>query len=181
MADTDMPDLGAVLGTLDAGWWRADLRGGAVDSSPNVPALLGFPPGHRLVVDDLRTHRPWPSGVWRKYESIYASSDGVLRSHLVAVRDERGELTSVFGVETLDHGGRLVVPLPDGGNSASDVDADAQLLQDILAIQPAMVVRYRADGVVEWCNEAYAAHFLRTPPEVVGLSWVDLGVEYGHD
>jgi signal transduction histidine kinase len=110
----------------------------------------------------------------------YASAGGVLRSHLVAVRDEHGELTAVFGLETREHAADVAVALsPDG--PATDVDADAQLLQDILSIQPAMVVRYRADGRVEWCNEAYAAHFLRTPPEVVGLSWVDLGVEYGHD
>jgi signal transduction histidine kinase len=181
MADSDAPDLSEVLGELDAGWWRADLRGTSVNSSPNVPVLLGFPAGHRLVVDDLRTHRPWPGGVWRTHESVYASSDGVLRSHLVAVRDERGELVAVFGLETLDHVGELVAPVVDGASSSTDVDADAQLLHDILAIQPAMVVRYRADGLVEWCNEAYAAHFLREPAEVMGLSWVDLGVDYGHD
>ena len=59
--------------------------------------------------------------------------------------------------------------------------ADAQLLRDILAIQPAMVSRFTTDGRVVWCNDAYAAHFLRTPGEVIGASWVDLGVELGHD
>ena len=181
MPDIDVEDLGAVLGELDAGWWRVDLRGDRVNSSPNVAALLGFPDDHALTPDEMRTHRPWPGGVWRKYECTYASSGGVLRSHLVAVRDEHDELTAVFGLETREHGVELPVPLATHSGTVSDVDADAQLLQDILSIQPAMVVRYRADGRVEWCNEAYAAHFLRAPSEVIGFSWVDLGVEYGHD
>lgn len=181
MPDIDVADLGAVLGELDAGWWRVDLRGHRVDSSPNVAALLGFLDDHVLTPDEMRAHRPWPGGVWRKYETTYASSGGVLRSHLVAVRDEHGELTAVFGLETREHGAEVPVSLTTQGSPVADADADAQLLQDILSIQPAMVVRYRADGCVEWCNDAYAAHFLRTPAEVVGQSWVDLGVEYGHD
>jgi signal transduction histidine kinase len=172
MPDIDTRALIAVLGELGAGWWRADVRSGRVEASTNTLKLFGRPEGTEITLDELRLARPWPEGAWRKYETTYGAAGGV-RTLMVAARDEHGGLVAVFGLETLDQPSPLEV--------STDADADAQLLHDILAIQPAMVVRYGSGGHVMWCNDAYAAHFLRTPPEMIGVSWVDLGVEFGHD
>jgi signal transduction histidine kinase len=66
-------------------------------------------------------------------------------------------------------------------HTQAQVFADAQLLSDILAIQPALVSRFTFDGHVVWCNDAYAAHLFCTPAEVIGTTWVDHVVELGYD
>ena len=59
--------------------------------------------------------------------------------------------------------------------------ADAQLLSDVLALQPALVSRWSADGTVIWCNDAYARSFGLDPAEMIGRNWMDRAEQLGHD
>lgn len=61
------------------------------------------------------------------------------------------------------------------------VYADAHLLRDVLALQPALASRWAADGTILWCNDAYAMSMGLTPAEMIGQSWIERRLQLGHD
>ncbi len=169
------PDLAAVLGRLGAAWWRLHVPSGEVSCSPNCGEVLGF--DGVPTADVVRAVRPFPEGTWRTLESVHAGLNGGVRSRLTCARDDRGEVVEVVGLElpfSTDVARRAEESQPD-------LPPDGQLLRDILDLQPALVDRFRLDGEVVWCNEAYAAHLARTPDEVVGRKWPALVAEMGFD
>jgi PAS domain S-box-containing protein len=138
--------------------------------------VLGLDDDAPLDAATLDRVRPFPPSAWRTFEAVYRSAVGPVRSRIVSTIDDQGRLVGLFGLELADTGG-------DDANRA-EVDplfADTQLVHDILALQPALVTRYTVDGVVVWCNEAYAEHLGLTPDEMIGASWVEQAAVLGFD
>jgi len=171
------PDLAAVLGQLGAAWWRIDLASGAVSLSSNCVDVLGLAPGAVPSVEMLRLVRPFPDGQWRTLESVHSGPNGGVRSRLTCTRDAAGLALEVVGLELPFSSDVVVRP----SRSTADVSPDGQLLRDILDLQPALVDRFRLDGEVVWCNEAYATHLGRTVSEVVGNRWTEMVAEMGFE
>ena len=179
MNEIDPEGLADSLVELGAAWWSLHLPTGRLQMSANCPQVLGLAPGVPLTEERLRSMRPFSTRGWVTFEAVYRSADGRVRSRLAARTDDHGAVTDVFGLE---------LPFSTATDSASvdqsgdtDADADAQLLRDIFEMQPAMAARYRPDGTVVWCNEAYAAHLGATPAGLRGRRWIDLAAGRGYD
>jgi signal transduction histidine kinase len=177
MVNARDPDLASVLGQLGAAWWRIDVPAGSVTVSSNCAEVLGLPPGHTLTTDALRAARPYPDGQWRTLESVHPGPNGGVRSRVTCVRDAEGAALEVVGIELPFSSDVVARP----SRSPADVSPDGQLLRDILDLQPALVDRFRFDGEVVWCNEAYAAHMGRTVSEVVGNRWPEMVADMGFE
>jgi PAS domain S-box-containing protein len=67
---------------------------------------------------------------------------------------------------------------PDDEASRS---AEAELLNDVLALQPALICRWLADGTVLLANEAYAGALGRSAANLVGQNWVIEAARMGQD
>jgi signal transduction histidine kinase len=59
--------------------------------------------------------------------------------------------------------------------------AEAELLSDVLALQPALVCRWLEDGTVLLANDAYAAALGRSAANLVGQNWVTEAARMGQD
>jgi len=174
--DTIDPEaLAGSLLELGAAWWSIHLPTGRVQCSANCADVLGVDE-RALTADQLRSMRPFPPRGWATLEAVHQGPNGRVRARLAARADAAGDITDVFGLE-----------LPFSSSAASpndppgDASADAQLLRDIFEMQPAMAARYRPDGTVVWCNEAYAAHLGTTANAARDHRWIDLAAANGHD
>ncbi len=177
MNEIDPAGLADSLVELGAAWWSLHLPTGRLQMSVNCPKVLGLAPGVPLTSERLRSMRPFSARGWVRFEAVYHGADGRVRSRLAARTDEQGVVTDVFGLELPFSTATDAAPVDMSG----DPDADAQLLRDIFEVQPAMAARYRLDGTVVWCNEAYAAHLGATPAALRGRRWIDLAAGRGYD
>ena len=176
MNEIDPTGLAGSLRELGAAWWRLHVPTGRVECSANCARVLGLCDEEDVTEAQLRGVRPFPARGWATFEAVHHGPDGRVRSRLTARADHSGSITEVFGLE-LPFAPSATPPAPPTG----DADADAQLLRDIFDMQPAMASRYRPDGTVVWCNEAYAAHLGTTPLAAQGHRWIDLAAANGHD
>ena len=168
--------LAMALTELGGAWWRADLVSGVAECSANCRPMLGLEQDAPLDAATLDRVRPIPPGAWRTFEAVYRSPVGPVRSRIVNTVDDQGRLIGLFGLEWADTEGDRA-----GRSAGNPLFADTQLVHDILALQPALVTRYRSDGVVVWCNEAYAEHLGLSAERMVGASWVDQAATLGFD
>ena len=180
MEDVPRQEVDAALDALGTAWWFVDLGSGTTQGSTNFAAFLGLaaPLGSAAAehsAASVRGARPWPNGEWRTHESTHRITGGSLLCRMAAIRDDHGSIVGVFGLE--------VPQRPDYFSGADDagVFADAQLLNDVFAAQPALVCRWRQDGTVLWCNDAYAGSLGLEMSEVIGSNWVDRIAQIGHD
>ena len=167
-------ELVANLAQLGAEWWQVNFVSGEVVCSSNARSLLGVTSAAELDVATLRAVRPFPPGAWRNFEAMHRTDGGLVQSRMAATTDEQGRLVGVFGLE-----------IPIGAAASDEMDAppvaDPQLLNDILAVQTALVSRYTLEGVVVWCNHEYAVHLRTTIQGMIGTSWLERSAALGFD
>ncbi|MEN9645385.1 MAG: hypothetical protein RL238_2054 [Actinomycetota bacterium] len=176
MNEIDPEGLAGSLLELGAAWWSLHLPTGRVRASANCAAVLGLGDGAVVTDAQLRSLRPFPARGWATFEAVHPGRQGRVRSRLAARVDDAGDVLEVFGLEL-----PFATSTSEPSRPSGDADADAQLLRDIFDMQPAMAARYRVDGTIVWCNEAYAAHLGTTAGAARDHRWIDLAAAHGHD